>query len=108
MNTVTTFKKQYNEATNNIHNLDKSKAFNIKSNILINEQCFHKKQNISTSIINTITKKNIINNNGDVFNVKDYSCKTYVSNNYNSQTAYVENNLYKRSDNIAFNNTNNI
>ena len=42
------------------------------------------KQNINNSIINNIAKKNIINNNGDVLNVKDYSYKTYVSNNYKS------------------------
>ena len=35
-----------------------------------------------------------------------YSYKTYISNNYKSQIAYVEHNLYKRYDNITFNNTN--
>ena len=30
----------------------------------------------------------------------------YISNNYKSQTAYVENNLYKMSDHITCNNTN--
>ena len=45
----------------------------------------------------------------NVLNVKkDYPYKTYISNNYKPQIAYVENNLYKRSDNITFNNTNNI
>ena len=63
-------KKQYNEETNNIYNIDRSKTFNIKSNIFLNEQYFHKKQNIHNSIINNITKKNIINNSGDVLNVK--------------------------------------
>ena len=37
-------KKQYNEETNNIYNIDKSKTFNIKSNICLNEQYFHKKE----------------------------------------------------------------
>ena len=67
-----------------------------------------KKQNINNSIIDNITKKNIINNNENVLNVKGYSYKTYVSNNYKSHIGYVENNLYKRSDNRTFNNTDNI
>ena len=50
-------KKQYNEETNNIYNIDKSKSYNIKNNILLNEQYFHKKQNINNSIINDTTKK---------------------------------------------------
>ena len=39
---------------------------------------------------------------------KDYSYKTYVNNNYKSQVADVENNLYKKQDSILFNNTNDI
>ena len=35
-------KKQYNEETNNIYNIDKSKAFNVKNNRFLNEQYFHK------------------------------------------------------------------
>ena len=34
--------------------------------------------------------KNIINNTDNILNVKDYSYKTYVSNNYRLQIAYVE------------------
>ena len=34
-----------------------------------------------------------------------YSSNNYTSNNYKSQIAYVDNNLYKRSDNRIFNNT---
>ena len=63
-------KKQYNEETNNIHNIDESKTFNIKNNRLLNELHFHNKQNINNSIINNITKKNIINNTENVLNVK--------------------------------------
>ena len=63
-----------------------------------------KKQNINNIIINHITKRNTTNNTENVLN----AYKTYVSNNYKSQIAYVENNLYKRSDNRTFNNTNNI
>ena len=59
--------------------------------------------------MNNMTKKNIINNNENVLNVeKDYSYKTHVSNNYKPQIVYVENNMYKRSDNRTFNNTSNI
>ena len=63
---------------------------------------------MNNSIINNITKNNIINNNENVSNVKDYSYKTYVSNNYKLQIAYVENNIYKKQDNITSNSTNNI
>ena len=67
------------------------------------------KQSINNSIINNIIKKNITNNNGNVLNVKkEYSYKTYISNNYKSQIAYVENSLYRKQDNITFNNTSNI
>ena len=52
---------------------------------------------------------------GPVFRVRSglgpnkyYSSKHYTSNNYKSQIAYVESNLYKRSDNRTFNNTSNI
>ena len=34
--------------------------------------------------------------------------KTYFGNNYKSHTGYVENNMYKKQDNITFNNTSNI
>ena len=63
-------KKQYNEETHNIYNIDKSKTFNIKNNRFLNEQYFHKKQNINNSIINNITKKNTINNTENVLNIK--------------------------------------
>ena len=36
-------KKQYNEETHNIYNIDKSKTFNIKNNRFLNEQYFNKK-----------------------------------------------------------------
>ena len=37
-------KKQYNEETNNIYNIAKSKTFNIKNNRFLNEQHFHKNE----------------------------------------------------------------
>ena len=55
-----------------------------------------------------MTKKNIINNNENVLNVKDYPYKTYTTNNYESHIGYVENNLYKKQDSRTLNNTNNI
>ena len=67
-----------------------------------------KKHYINSSIINSITKKNIINNNGNALNVKGYSYKTYITNNYKSHIGYVENNLYKIQDNRTFKNTSNI
>ena len=39
---------------------------------------------------------------------KYYYAKHCIGNNYKSQIAYVENNLYKEYDNRTFNNTNNI
>ena len=39
---------------------------------------------------------------------KDYSYKIYTGSNYKPQIAYVENTLYKRSDSITSNNTNNL
>ena len=63
-------KKQYNEETNNIYNIYKNKAFNIKNNMFSNEQYFHKQQNINNSIINNITKTYITHNNGNVLNLK--------------------------------------
>ena len=53
-------------------------------------------------------KKNTMSNNAHVSNIKtDYSSKNCTSNNYKSQVAYVENNLYNRYANITFTNTNN-
>ena len=102
-------KKQYNEDIHNIYNINKSKSYNIKNNRYTDEHYYHKKQNINNSIVNNITKKNTINNNENILNVKkDYSTKNYISNNYKSQIAYIENNLYKKQDNRTFNNTNNI
>ena len=102
-------KKQYNEDIHNIYNIDKSKTYNIKNNRFTEEQFYNKKQFINNSITNNITKRNIINNNENTLNIKkDYSYKTYVSNNYKSQIAYVENNLYKKQDNRTFNVLNNI
>ena len=73
-------KKQYNEETTNIYNIDKIKTFNIKSNKFLIEQYFYKKQSINNSTMNNITKKNTINNTENVLNVKkDYSYKTYIN-----------------------------
>ena len=63
-------KKHHNEETTNIYNTCKNNTFNINHTIFLNEQYFHKKQNITNSIINNITKNNIINNNENVLNVK--------------------------------------
>ena len=69
-------KKQYNEETNNIYNIDKNKTFNTKNDIFLTEQYLHKKQYITNSIINNITKNNIINNNGNILNIM-LSCFLY-------------------------------
>ena len=62
---------------------------------------------MNNSIISTIIKKNIINNSENAFNVKGYSYKADTTNNYKSHVGYVENNIYKRSDNRTSNNTSN-
>ena len=102
-------KKQYTEETHNIYNIDKSKSYNIKHNSYSDDHHYHKKQNINNSIINNITRKNTINNTENILNVKhDYSTKNYMSKNYKSQIDYIEHNLYKKQDNITFNNLNNM
>ena len=110
MNTITTLlKKQYNEDIQNICNIDKSKSYNIKNHRYTDDHYYNKKQFITNNITNNITKKNTINNTEHILNVKkDFSTKNYISNNYKSQNDYIENNLYKKQDNITFNNTNNI
>ena len=50
-------KKQYNEETHNIYNIDKNKTFNIKNNSFLIEQYFNKKPSINNIIINNITNK---------------------------------------------------
>ena len=68
-----------------------------------------KKQTVNITTNKDLTNKNIINNNENVLSVKkDYSYKTYVSNNYKSHVGYVGNNLYKKQDNRTCNNTNNM
>ena len=49
-------KKQYNEETHNIYNIDKSKPYSIKNNRYTDEHYYHKKQFINNNIINNITK----------------------------------------------------
>ena len=91
-------KKQYNEETNNIYNIDKIKTFNTKNDILLTEQYLHKRQYITNSTTNNITRNNIINNNDNILNIKKYySYKTYITNNHKSHIGYIENNLYKEN-----------
>ena len=59
-------KKQYNEEIHNICNVDKNKAFNTKNNIFLTEQHSSKNQNVDNSITNNITKRNTVNNTGNV------------------------------------------
>ena len=68
-----------------------------------------KTQDVNNNIRNNTSKATFSSNSEHVLNLKkDYASKTYFSNNYKSQVAYVENNSYKRSDNISYNNTDNI
>ena len=87
----------------------KNKSYNIKNHRYTGEPYYKKQQIVNNRSINNITKRGIINNNGDILNAKkDYSYKTYVNNNYKSHIGYVEHNLYKKQDNRTSNNTNNI
>ena len=75
----------------------------------MNNISIKRKQYINNSIVNNITKRNITNDNDSVLNIKkDYSYKAYITNSHKSHIGYIENNLYKKQDNIIFNNTNNI
>ena len=109
MNTITTLLKQYSEYIHNIYNIDKSKSYNIRSHRYTDDHYYNKKQFITNSLTNYITKNNTINNTENIFNVKtDFSTENSISNNYKSQIGYIENNLYKKQDNRIFNNTSNI
>ena len=66
---------------------------------------FIKNKNVNNSSIYNVTKKSTINNTENILDVKGFTYKTYKGNSYNSQVAQVEDNLYKRFDNIMFNNT---
>ena len=102
-------KQQYTEETHNIYNIDKHKSYNIKHNSYSDDHHYHKKTSINNSIINNITKHNIINDTEHILNVKKgYSTNNYISNNYKSQIDYIETNIYKKQDNRTFNNTNNM
>ena len=46
---------------------------------------------MNNSIINDAAKHIIFNNSENVFTVKDYSYKTYITNHYKSHIGYVEN-----------------
>ena len=67
-----------------------------------------KHKRVNNNITNNISKKTFSNNEHVLNRKKDYSFKNYFSNHYKPQVAFVENNLHKRSDNRAFNGTNNI
>ena len=100
--------KQDNEETHNTYNIDKTKTYNIENIRYTDEHYYNKTQNVN-NITNNISNTNTIYNNEHVLNLKRYySSKNYISNNHKSQVAYAENNLYKRYDNITFDNTNNI
>ena len=87
----------------NGHSYYITKTFNTQ----YHEEHYNKHQYLTNNINNHIIKKFIFNNE-QVLNIrKEYSPKIN-STKYKSQIAYVENNLYKKSDNITFNNTNNI
>ena len=110
MNTITTLlKKQYTDETHNIYNADKRKSYNTKNNKYTDEHYYNKKQLITSNLTNYITQRNSITNTENVSNIKkDFSTTHYITNVFRSNHDYIENHLYKRSDNRIFNNTNNI
>ena len=102
-----TTKKQYNEETHNIYNTDNTITYNIKNNGYTGEHYHNKQQTSNNNITNSVSKQHYLVMNM-YFLFKDYSSNNYVSNNCNYQVAYVELNLYKRSDSRTSNNTHNI
>ena len=98
--------KQYNEETHNIYNIDKTKTHNIKHNRYTDEHYYNTAQNVNNNFTNNISKR--ISLIMIIFNsfFKKHS-KNYISNSFKSQTAYVENSLFKRPGNQTFNNTSN-
>ena len=88
----------------NGHSYYITKAFNTQCN----EEHYYNKQYITNNVNNHIIKKTLYNN-AQVLNIrKEYSPKIYNSTNYRTQIDYIENNIYKKSDNRTFNSTNNI
>ena len=63
-------KKQYNEDTHNIYNIGKSKSYNTKNHRYTDDHYYNKKQLITNSLTNYITKRNSINNTENTLNVK--------------------------------------
>ena len=52
-------KKQYNEETHNIYNIDKTKTCDIKNNMYTDAHYYNKTQNIHNNITKNISKKHI-------------------------------------------------
>ena len=68
MNTITTLlKKQYNEYIHNIHNIGKSKSYNIKIHRYTDDHYYNKKQFITNNLTNCTTKRNSINNTDNTY-----------------------------------------
>ena len=104
-----TTRKQYNQhfTTHNICNVDKRKYYKT-NNRNFSDNSFHtKKQLITNSLTNYITKGNSITNDEHVSNIKMTSTKHYTTNAFRSNDNYTGNKLYKKYDSIALNNTEN-
>ena len=103
-------RKQYNQyfTTHNIYNVDKSESYKTKNRNFNDNSSYNKKQIITNSLTNYVTKNNNIINNGKVLNVRDFSTKHYITNVFRSNNDYIENILYKEYGSRTFNATENI
>ena len=95
---ITLSKKQYNEETHNIYNIDKAKTYHTKENRYTDEHYYNKAQTINNNVTNNTRKQKTLPLILNMYStLKRYVYpKNYISNNYNSQIAYVENSLYKK------------
>ena len=72
------------------------------------EHYYNKQQHITTNVNKHIIKTFIYNSEQVLNARKEHSPTIYNSTNYRTHIDYIENNLYKKSGNRTFNNTNNI
>ena len=52
-------KKQYNEETHNIYNIDKTTTYNIENNRYTDEHYYNKTQDVNNNIANNISNKSL-------------------------------------------------
>ena len=99
--------KLYNEETHIIYNTVKTKTYNIKITDLQMNIVTVKKQNVNNNITNNIGKQSVSTNDHVLSLKKYYSSKTILATIINLRLLMLKTIIFKRSCNIAFNNTSN-